>query len=189
MRSYPQNPLVYSARVISPRERTLRLLIWSALHIGTHFTLYLAIRRRLAFLSSERGILVYHALSSAILLGGGLAVVVMDPSTEFVAGLIGATALHGIYSLSFLELWSLTEGSYSLSILEFVEQTTGQGPAVDMSRLEGLGGAKTEQRLDSLRRLGLARLMGDQVTLTRRGRWIADTLAGLAGSAGAGRTD
>ena len=156
------------------------------MYIGVNFALYVALRRSFARLRDERGIFLYQVVSTAGLVAAGVAVVMMDPRVK-VAGLIGATALHGIYSLSFLELWSLTEGSYSLSILEHVEQMTRQGRAVDVSRLEGVGGSKKEQRLGSLRRLGLVQYTGDQVALTRRGRWIAGMLAGLAGSAGADR--
>jgi hypothetical protein len=151
--------------------------------------LYTALRRRITWLNSERGILLYQALSSVALIVVGFAAVSMDPSVEVRAGLVAATALHGIYSLSFLELWSLAEGSYSLSILEHVEQATRWGEAVDVSGLEGLGGSKKEQRLGSLERLGLIRDTADQVTLTHRGRRVARVLASVARSAGVARTE
>ena len=113
----------------------------------------------------------------------------MHPNVEVVAGLVAATALHGIYSLSFLELWSLAEGSYSLSILERVEQATRQSEAVDVSGLEGLGGSKKEQRLGSLERLGLIQDTAGQVSLTDRGRRVARALASVARSAGVARTE
>jgi hypothetical protein len=159
------------------------------LHVGINLALYTALRRRITWLTSERGILLYQALSSVVLIVVGFAAVSMHPNVEVVAGLVAATALHGIYSLSFLELWSLAEGSYSLSILERVEQATRQGEAVDVSGLEGLGGAKKEQRLGSLERLGLIRDTADQVTLTHRGQRVARILAGVARSAGVARTE
>ena len=159
------------------------------MYVGINLALYVALRRRLTSLTYERGIFWYHALSSAGLITVGFAVAVMDPSAEIVAGLIGGTALHGIYSRSFLELWSLTEGSYSLSILEHVEQTTRRGQAVDVRGLECLGAAKKEQRLGSLERLGLVRDACDQVALTDRGRLLADVLAMVAQSATGARTE
>jgi hypothetical protein len=36
------------------------------------------------------------------------------------AGVCGLLALQFIYSMSFLELWTLTEGSHSLQILQLV---------------------------------------------------------------------
>lgn len=158
-------------------------------YVGINFALYVAFRRRLTFLTYERGIFWYHALSAAGLVAVGFTVAVMDPSAAIVAGLIGSTALHGIYSMSFLELWSLTEGSYSLSILEHVEQTTRRRQAVDVRGLECLGMAKKEQRLGSLERLGLVRDAGDQVALTNRGRLVADVLAMVARSTSGARTE
>jgi hypothetical protein len=151
--------------------------------------LYTTLRRRITWLTSERGILLYQALSFILLIVVGFIALSMDPSAQVMASLVAATALHGIYSLSFLELWSLAEGSYSLSILEHIEQTTRRGEALDMSRLEGLGGAKREQRLGSLERLGLVCDTVDQITLTHRGRRVSCLLASVARSAGAARTE
>ncbi len=159
------------------------------LHVAINLALYIALRRRITWLTSEQGILLYQALSSVVLVVVGFAVVSLDPSVQVMAGLVAATALHGIYSLSFLELWSLAEGSYSLSILEHIEQATRQAQAVDVNGLESLGGSKKEQRLGSLERLGLIRGTADQVTLTRRGRRVARVLASVARSGALARTE
>ena len=159
------------------------------LHVGINLALYTALRLRITWLTSERGILLYQALSFVVLIVVGFAAVSMNPSVEVVAGLVAAIALHGIYSLSFLELWSLAEGSYSLSILEHIEQATRRGEAVDVSGLEGLGVSKKEQRLGSLERLGLIQDTADQVSLTHGGRKVARVLASVAWSAGVTRTE
>lgn len=151
--------------------------------------MYAALGRRITWLTSERGILLYQVVSTVVLAAVGIVTVSTDPSIQAMAGLVAAIALHGIYSLSFLELWSLTEGSYSLSILEHVEQMTRRGEAVEASGLEGLGGAKKAQRLAGLARLGLVRSMADQITLTRRGRCVACLLAHVARSAGIARAE
>jgi hypothetical protein len=145
--------------------------------------LYTALRRRLTFFGSERGILFYQVLSSVILIAGCLGALLIDPSAQALAGLVAAIALHGIYSLSFLELWSLAEGSYSLSILEHIEQTTREGAAVELHGLESLGGSKKARRLGSLESMGLVQFTNDQVTLTHRGQRVAGVLAAVARSA------
>jgi hypothetical protein len=155
--------------------------------IAINLALYTALRRRITCFGSERGILCYQALSFVILIAGCCAALLIDPSAQTLAGVVAAIALHGIYSLSFLELWSLAEGSYSLSILEHIEQTARQGTAVDVHGLEGLGGAKKAQRLGSLERLGLVRFTGDRVALTRRGQKVATILGAVARSAGRSR--
>jgi hypothetical protein len=162
----------------------LRLLVWSAAFIAINLALYAALRRHIAWFGSERGILFYQALSFVILIAGCLGTLLIDPSAQTLTGLIAAIALHGIYSLSFLELWSLAEGSYSLSILEHIEQTTRDGTEVDVHRLEALGGSKKTQRLAGLERLGLVRVTQDHVALTYRGAKIADALSAVTRSAG-----
>jgi len=152
--------------------------------IAINLALYTALRRRVACFGSERGIFFYQALSFVILIAGSLGALLIDPSAPALAGLVAAIALHGIYSLSFLELWSLAEGSYSLSILEHIAQTTPHGTAVDVHRLEALGGSKKTQRLAGLARLGLIRFRNDQVALTHRGQRVADVLCAVAWSAG-----
>jgi hypothetical protein len=142
--------------------------------------------RRTIPLRSERRIFLYHALSAVMLGTLGVGAVIAHPTAHVAAGVIAAVALHGIYSLSFLELWSLAEGSYSLSILEGFAAESGLG--VDVTPLERLGTSKRERRLDSLERLGLARDVGDQIVLTDRGRWLANVLGCIsAGSARPGR--
>jgi hypothetical protein len=152
--------------------------------IVINLALYTALRRRVTCFGSERGILLYQALSTVILIVGGLGALLIDPGAQTLAGLGAAIALHGIYSLSFLELWSLAEGSYSLSILEHIEQTTRRGTAVDVHRLESLGGSKKTRRLGGLERLGLVRFRNDQVVLTHRGQNVADVLGAVARSTG-----
>lgn len=146
--------------------------------------LYAVLRRRITCFGSERGIFFYHVLSMVILIASCLGALLIDPGAQTPAGLVAAIALHGIYSLSFLELWSLAEGSYSLSILEHLEQATRRGTAIDVHGLEGLGGSKRTRRLGGLERLGLVRFTNDHVALTHRGRNVADVLGAVARSTG-----
>jgi hypothetical protein len=66
-----------------------------------------------------------------------------------------AVGLHGIYSLSFLELWSLTEGSYSLSLLMRINSSETGITVEQLSGLKNIGTTKLAARHESLRRLGL----------------------------------
>jgi hypothetical protein len=52
-------------------------------------------------------IALFIVLTIILLLGGNFK----------ISGLVGAIAVHGIFSLSVLEIWSLTQGSYSFNIL------------------------------------------------------------------------
>jgi hypothetical protein len=85
-----------------------------------------------------------------------------------------AVMLHGIYSLSFLELWALADDSYSLAMMEIIDRGGGAtGPAL-MQSLEAIGTGKQTSRLDALRAIGLIREVGDgSFTLTPAGRAAA----------------
>jgi hypothetical protein len=88
-------------------------------------------------------------------------------------------SLHGLYSLSFLELWSLAEGGYSLSILTHIDRGAGRA-LVEVSALKEIGGSKKQSRLLDLKRLGLVERADERLRLTRRGQLVAAVLAGLA---------
>jgi hypothetical protein len=125
-------------------------------------------------LASERGIFLYH-LVSASLVAGGFGVWAgayggSDAWTWFAC----VVMLHGIYSLSFLELWALADDSYSLAILEIIGRSgTAAGPAL-MQRLEAIGTSKQVSRLEGLQAVGLVREVGDgSFTLTPTGRAAA----------------
>ena len=63
--------------------------------------------------------------------------------------------LHGIYSLSFLELWALADDSYSLAIMEIIDRGGTAGDPALMQRLEAIGMCKQTSRLDALQAIGL----------------------------------
>ena len=94
-----------------------------------------------------------------------------------VAAAVGGIALHGIYSTSFLELWSLAQGGYSLQILEAVGRLSRTGGGVDRAVLRAIGEAKRSGRLDGLVGLGLVRRTDRGVSLTGPGRLVAGILA------------
>ena len=83
--------------------------------IGGHLLIYLAWLRHLRVFERENANAAYH--------GVAFLTVVVVVAAAFARGAIGFAALTGllalqfIYSMSFLELWSLAEGSYSLQVL------------------------------------------------------------------------
>ena len=129
------------------------------LYLVVHAGLYCAVLRDR--LGSERAIFLYHFVSAiAVTATFGLwALAAGEPDawTWFVC----AVMLHGIYSLSFLELWALADDSYSLAIMEIIERGGGATGVALMQRLESIGTGKQSSRLDALRALGLIRPVGD----------------------------
>jgi hypothetical protein len=153
-------------------------LAWCSLHL----TLYFVLRRSLR---SERTIFGFHLVSfvafaviaSTLLLRGDAPLVV-------VAGVL---ALHGIYSLSFLELWSLAQGGYSVSILHAL--SAGGATRDELTqRFTRLGDAKKRERLAALQDGGLI-TRSAPFAPTRPGRALAmaiGTFRGLANYRSAG---
>lgn len=119
---------------------------------------------------------LYHVLS-AVAVGGVLVWIVV--TTQWHRGIVpvvGAMSLHGVYSFSFLELWSLTQGSFSLSILDLFYTAGARNPGGIVLELEGIGASKKRSRIESLERLGLLRRRGQRLGLTIMGRVAATGL-------------
>jgi hypothetical protein len=136
-----------------------------------HAGLYFAVVRDRPALASEKGIFLYHFVSAGLVaVGFGIWAVARGGSDAW-AWFACAVMLHGIYSLSFLELWALADDSYSLAIMEIIAGSgTAAGPAL-MQRLEAIGMGKQTSRLDALQAIGLVREVGDGAfTLTPAGR-------------------
>ncbi|HEY7664515.1 MAG TPA: hypothetical protein VH934_15455 [Xanthobacteraceae bacterium] len=132
-------------------------LLICILLLVAHAGLYLAILRDWPALASERGIFRYHFLSALVVAVGFGVWALAYGGADTWAWFACAVMLHGIYSLSFLELWALADDSYSLAILEIVHRgDRAAGPAL-MRRLEAIGASKQGSRLDALRSLGLVR--------------------------------
>jgi hypothetical protein len=124
-------------------------------YLAAHLCLYMMWLRRVPLFGREAPIAAYHIASYALLVGGLAAVAVAggDAQGPALAGL--AAGLHGIYSLSFLELWSLTESSYSLSLLTKIGSSEPPVTLEELVGLKGIGAVKRSVRQESLRRLGL----------------------------------
>ena len=145
-------------------------LKWFYLYPLAHLFFYTVLFRYLRTFSKERTIFLYHSLS-----GLGLAVLMFCPLvvstlSQKLTAITGVLSFHGIYSLSFLELWWLSDGGYSLRILDEMDHTASKGPASDFSNFQNLGNAKKKDRLESLRQLGLTAHREDKYSLTFSGR-------------------
>jgi hypothetical protein len=145
--------------------------------LGLHFLLYVAILRNRSTFQTERGIFLYHFISAILVTGaaGVLCLVFLNEDAFAVA--LGLIAAHGIYSVSFLELWSLSQGSYSLSIM------TGAGTELSRAKLietfMRVGNEKKSGRIANLAKSPLIRSDGHYWNLTGSGRAAAMPLRAL----------
>ena len=155
---------------------TLALLAAGVAYVVCHFALFAAIFRHARAFRAERTIFLYHVTSMTVVISVAAAMVAWD--VRLLAGAVGLVSIHAIYSLSFLELWSLAQGGYSLAILR---ELSGRGApaAVSDDPMRSLGGRKVQARVDSLGRLWLLRSAGDEIALTRLGRATARVQAFL----------
>lgn len=149
-------------------------LVYALIFVTLNFVVYTLGFRHFRAFSSERLIFLYQVLSFLLL--PLLLLSVAPPVREIFAGLISAMSLHAIYSLSFLELWSLSEGSYSLRMVDRVERMGVMPEDTDTSDLEKIGASKKSVRLESLIGLGLARQNGAAYGPTGLGRIVAMAL-------------
>ena len=127
------------------------MVIAIAAYLAMHLAAYALILRHRASLCTERGIFLYHA-GSAVLVGlAGLFFAVVDPAGFGAPGFVFVLSAHGIYSLSFLELWSLAEGGYSLHIIASIARAQVAGTVPDFVRQAQIGDEKQRDRLAGLK--------------------------------------
>ena len=146
-------------------------LLICLIFVLAHAGLYFAVLRDAAALASEKGIFLYHFISAILLAGGfGLWAASQGDSNAWT-WFACAIMLHGLYSVSLLELWALADDSYSVAILEIIDQGGPAAVPALMQRLEEIGMCKQSSRLDALRTIGLVRDTPDgSVALTPPGR-------------------
>jgi hypothetical protein len=143
--------------------------------MAAHLAAYALLLRGTDAFKREWTIFGYHVLSMALVLVSGATL--MRTGVLGVPAVAVAAAVHGIYSLTFLELWALAEGGYSLAILRELHRVERLGIAFDPTTLYDLGSSKRSTRGASLVRLGLCRERHGQFVLTPRGRAAAALLA------------
>ena len=152
------------------------LLVLTIAYLAVHLGIYVMVLRNVPAFGQERVIFLYHAVPALVL---GLVVVLAviitrDPET-LAAGIL-AISLQGLYSLSFLELWALSDAGYSLQILEHVATT---GTSFDATGMKDIGASKKSDRLKAALALGLVRTDGQMFALTRSGRAVASIFAAI----------
>jgi hypothetical protein len=145
-------------------------------YLTLHFLLYIFVLRNRSVFQSERGIFLYHFVSAVLFATVALTAGVVAFNDDTMALSIGLTAAHGIYSISFLELWSLAQGSYSISILtEIASQDSPQRNSL-IDAFARIGDAKKGDRLSILMKSTLARLDGGYWRLSGLGRLLGNLL-------------
>ena len=154
------------------------MLVAFAIYLVLHFGLYVLIFRHRPAFRNERTIFCYHAWPALGVGGVTVGVLLMEPSRFAEVAIV--LCLLGIYSLTFLELWSLAEGSYALSILLSVYAAEQTGIPPDLATLERIGATKKADRIGGLEHLGLVEAQGGLLHLTRTARIVTPALAGLA---------
>ena len=161
-------------------------MIWAATatYLLLHFLAYVLVLRRRPTFRTEKGAFFLHVGSFVVVLVAGAVRFWLAPGSEAAAKALGMAAAHGIYSLSFLELWALSEGGYSLRVLEAVFRAPDIPRADIVARFAELSERKKAGRLASLSQMGLVACRGERYEATPRGRGIAAVLAGLTWLAG-----
>jgi len=154
-------------------------LCWGTAYFLIHLAIYVLVLRRVPAFRTERGIFLLHFASVCALTATTFLLTLPNGFTEAMTVTAAVAAAHGIYSMSFLELWSLAEGSYSFQILAIVDTMTVADPERVVRELGQVGDQKKVQRLESLRRLGLITRDADILKLTATGRAVARFLAWL----------
>ncbi|MFI5020437.1 MAG: hypothetical protein ACHQRJ_02125 [Alphaproteobacteria bacterium] len=142
-------------------------------YIALHIAAYLAILRWLPRFKRERTIFLYHAISGCVFSAGALLPGVLAASSRLLIAGVGLVMLHGLYSIIFLELWSLSQISYSIAILAEVKRHGAVPVEALVQELIGMGEAKKAVRLESLDGLGLVGFDGARYQLTDKGRLVA----------------
>ena len=131
-------------------------LIWVAIH----FCSYLILFRFVAFLNQEKGFILFHLLSWLVLLVTLSTLGILEGASGLLTPAVAALSLHGVYSMTFWELWGSSEGGFSLRIMDEVEKgmTT---EAQLLEHFERLGRSKRGSRLQDMESVGLVRRVGD----------------------------
>jgi hypothetical protein len=153
------------------------------IYLLAHWVAYALVFRRLPAIQSEKGVFLFHFFSACFLplavfgfnFGLGLSFATLCAAT--------ALAAHGIYSLSFLELWALSDGSFSYMVLSAIERDPAADERRIVAELSAIADRKKGQRLRTLAGFQLIRLEDDKVALTPRGVHVARAIRAIRGIA------
>ncbi len=154
--------------------------IAAILYLSLHMAVYVIFLRKVPSFAKEKWIFLYHLVSVCVLCVMAFTSVLNDLTGTGTAAATSVVFAHGIYSLSFLELWSLSQISYSREILALAARQDGLAmfpPPVELVRI---GDRKKAGRLNSLLHLKLIRRDGNTIHLTMQGRVVAWTLRSVS---------
>lgn len=146
----------------------MQILLYVLTYVLAHFIFYCYKGRNFKVLQTENGIFAFHFYSFCFL---GLISLVMSynlTSNSVLPIFMICCGLHGIYSLSFLEMWSLSQGGFSVGVLQSAPITL-DGNSLVLHKLENIGDIKFASRIGSLNKLGLIRQVDNNIYLTTIG--------------------
>jgi hypothetical protein len=152
----------------------------AAAYLVVHLALYVLVFRNVRAFTNESVIFLYHLLSAVVVSVAAVIAALIPGSGVDWTTAVAIVSLHGVYSISFLEVWSLAEGSYSLQIMSYLQRLEQRGGTLDVAALQDIGTAKQANRTDGLIKLGLLGHHEGQLRLTGLGRIVAGLLAAIA---------
>lgn len=146
-------------------------MFWAliGIYIVVHFLLYTIYFRRKEYFGTEQGIFLFHLVPLVCLVAIAFVAFLRNPSNDSFALIVGAGAAHGIYSLSFIELWLLSEGGYSLRILSELVRRGASTTSELQQQFVDVSARKKQGRLESLVALKLIEHDQDRFGLSKRG--------------------
>ena len=134
-----------------------------------NFLIYIFNYRYRKIGKTEKGIFLFQ-LISLLMLTGIILFVARNLNLEtFITVIFLTVSLHSIYSLSFLEIWSLSEGGYSLQILQIINNNSGVLPKKSFEILVKVGDEKKQKRIESLKKLDLVKIDEKYISLSSSG--------------------
>jgi len=135
--------------------------------------LYLFFFRKSTKFYGERKIFLYHLYSACIFSPLVLILASMWLGGDFLTISFGLIAAHGIYSISFLELWSLAQGSYSITIMAGLHSQHISTRDRLINNFSLIGDEKRSSRIESLCMMRLVNNEAQICRLTNLGRALA----------------
>lgn len=127
-------------------------------------------------LRTETAILAFHVFLALALFVFAVIFVVLSIDEERWAAAVALVSVNGIYSLTFLELWTLSQISYSRELLVRAKNGKLRSASSNADELVRLGNEKRSARLLSLRSMGLLASTEHGWKLGRRGKLVAAVL-------------
>lgn len=162
----------------SPAEAGLVLLGLALAYCLAQLTAYALALRNLRFFRHEGGILAFQVASFALYSALATAAYFLGEVGE-ISVLLGVYALHTIYSMLFLILWAICDGSYSFNILREMEKAREAGKVVDDEAIYRFATFKEQEkdRLETVYKLNLGRKTGEnEVRISGIGKLIGGVL-------------